>query len=79
MKPQVVALLAELRARGDEGITSLEAMRAGCGSRLAARVAELRSEGYLVTSELVRTDAGARVARYRIHEPVQPVQMALAM
>lgn len=71
MKPQVALLLAVLRERGDEGLTSLEALRVGCGSRLAARVSDLRAEGYEVSSELVRLDTGARVSRYRLRESVR--------
>lgn len=76
MKPQVALLLSELEARGEAGITSLEAQAAGIGSRLAARVSDLRAEGYDVSSELVRVetrDGTARVARYVLHE--EPVQL----
>ena len=72
MKPQVALLLSVLRDRPD-GITSLEALHAGIGSRLAARVADLRAEGYAIDSELVRVEGGARVARYTLRRPVQAV------
>lgn len=74
MKPQTRRVLTLLRASGPEGLTHLEALHAGCGSRLAARVAELRADGYDVRSSLVTTSNGARIARYVLHEaPVQAV------
>ena len=66
MKPGTAAALELLRAH-PEGITSLDALLAGCGSRLAARVAELKADGYDVrsVSMTVETSAGnARVSRY---------------
>lgn len=80
MKPQTAAVRSLLRRRPD-GITSLDALYAGCGSRLAARVAELRHAGYDVTSTYETTDNGARVVRYRLVEhtpaPVTGVQLSL--
>lgn len=75
MKPQTRRVLTLLRANGPDGLTHLEALYAGCGSRLAARVAELREDGYDVRSSLVPTSNGAHVARYVLHEA--PVQAAL--
>ena len=77
MKPGVALVLEQLRLRGGAGLTSLEALRAGCGSRLAARVADLKAEGFDVSAELVRVESGARVARYVLHERVEPVQLDL--
>jgi hypothetical protein len=68
VKPQTAAVLALLRAR-PAGVTHLDALYAGCGSRLAARVAELRAEGYIVRADLERTPNGARIAVYRLTEP----------
>ncbi len=68
MKPGTEAVLALLRARGD-GVTSLEALRAGCGSRLAARIAELRAEGHDIRSIYVTATDGQRVVRYRLERP----------
>ncbi len=72
---QTTALLALLRARGPQGVTPLEALGAiGC-FRLAARVFDLRAEGYEIERKSVVT-AGTHkvVACYILHE--QPVQMA---
>jgi hypothetical protein len=81
MKPATLAVRSLLRRR-TEGITSLDALYAGCGSRLAARVAELRHEGYDVTSTYETTENGARIVRYRLIErPVATtgVQEGLAL
>ncbi|MGI9117220.1 MAG: helix-turn-helix domain-containing protein [Gaiellales bacterium] len=76
MKPSTKQALALLRARPD-GVTSLDALYAGCGSRMASRVAELKEAGFDISTELVSTDKGARVARYRLRE--QPTQLALGI
>jgi hypothetical protein len=71
VKPSAVAVLAELRARGDSGLTWLEALHAGLGSRLSGRVLELREAGHEISStyETVVTSTGsARVVRYRLVE-----------
>ena len=78
MKPGTAAVLELLRTR-PAGITSLDALHAGCGSRLAARVAELKADGYDVRSEpvTVETVAGrARVSRYTLATPTAPTPMA---
>lgn len=76
MKPQTRLVLSLLRSEPD-GITSLEALYAGCGSRLAARVIELRREGFDVETTWFTTPGGARVARYRLHE--EPTQLELGV
>ena len=53
-----------------KGITSLDALDAGCGFRLAARISELRAEGYAIAATTVRTPQGAHIARYRLVEQV---------
>jgi len=53
-----------LRLRGPRGLTALEALEAGCGMRLAARIADLRAAGHIIDSETITTPNGARVARY---------------
>lgn len=65
MKPSAEAVLALLRNR-PAGITSLDALVAGCGSRLAGRVFELREAGHDITSTYESTPKGARVVRYRL-------------
>ena len=59
-------ILALLRDRGPRGLTALEALTAGAGMRLAARISDLRAAGHLITTETVTTPNGARVARYRL-------------
>lgn len=82
MKPSAAAVLQLLRAH-PEGVTSLDALYAGCGSRLAGRVHELRADGFDVTSTYVTTDKGARIVRYQLHEqrfaPTTGEQEALAL
>ncbi len=77
LKPQAARVLVLLRRR-PEGLTSLEALYAGCGSRLAARVGELRAAGFDVHSVYETTEGGARVVRYRLEErrPTSGVQEA---
>lgn len=73
MKPQSAQVLALLREH-PEGLTQQDAIRAiGC-YRLAARIADLRLDGYLIRSRL-EYHAGVRFARYFLTE--QPVQLAL--
>jgi hypothetical protein len=82
VKPQCVDLLAELRARGDEGLTDLQALDALGIRRLAARVADLRAEGFDVRTQLVATAAGKRIGIYRLVERPRPTtgtQEALAL
>ena len=62
---QAEALLAHLR-RGDEGITSLEALKLYGIGRLAARVYELKQDGHAISEELVEVANGKRVSRYRL-------------
>ena len=70
MKPQTQRTLAVLRNRGAEGMTVLDALEWIGTQRLAARVDELRREGHDIEREMVRTRNGARIARYRLIEPV---------
>lgn len=83
MKPSAEAVLALLRER-PEGITALDALYAGCGDRLAARVHELRDAGYSVRDSWETTPAGARIKRYRYQtpvtaDPIRGTQEALAL
>lgn len=66
MKPQTAAVLKLLCARGDAGVTTLEALRAVGTFRLAARIAELRDDGHIIRSTTVKTPEGAHVARYTL-------------
>lgn len=65
MKPSALAVLRLLRER-PEGITALEALADAGTFRLAARVGELRAEGWPVESRDERTASGARISRYRL-------------
>ena len=64
MKPSTASVLALLRARGSLGVTPHDAAQIGCW-RLAARVYELRAEGYRITDE------GKGFARYVLVEAEQ--------
>jgi hypothetical protein len=78
VKPSTARVLQLLRERGDFGLTSLDALANGGGSRLAARIADLKAEGYRIDSDLVTVptrNAPARVSRYVIREA--PVQLTL--
>ncbi len=78
MKPSTRGVLEYLRAH-PEGATSRDVwLDLGC-SRLAARIDDLKRDGYTIDSELVSVHSGekvARVARYTLHENAQ-LRMAL--
>ena len=75
MKPQSREVLRLLQT-APEGTTQQDAIRRiGC-YRLAARISDLRADGYRITSELVTGD-GVRFARYRL--VTEPEQMGLAL
>ena len=61
---QAAAILADLEA--GHQMTPLDALRRHGCFRLAARIAELRAAGYPIATEHLTTDAGARVASYRL-------------
>lgn len=67
MKPSAEAVLALLRDR-PAGVTGLEALYAGCGDRLPARIGELKAAGHEVTDSWETTPNGARVKRFRLVE-----------
>ena len=74
---QTDALLALLRERGPLGVTPLEALEAIGSFRLAARIFDLRAEGYDIERQTWTTPSGATVARYCLIEA--PVQQQLAL
>lgn len=47
-----------------EGITAIDALDAAGCFRLAARINELRREGYDIETREERTSSGKRIARY---------------
>ncbi len=65
MKPQSRAVLELLRQRPQTGVTAQLAIKELACYRLAARVADLRADGYEIISESVLHD-GVRFARYRL-------------
>jgi hypothetical protein len=71
MKPGTERILLLLIARGERGLTSLDALREEGCLRLAARVGELRAAGVDIASVTERTPSGKHVARYRIVPPKQ--------
>ena len=61
---QAERILAALLA--GESLTSLDALeRFGC-ARLASRISDLKQRGYPISSKLVETASGKRVAQYRL-------------
>ena len=72
MKPSTAAVLDLLRRHPQSGVTQQQAIAVLSCYRLAARVSDLRAEGYDVRSELV-TQGGVRFARYRLVEAPEQV------
>lgn len=66
---QTERVLELLRARGDRGLTALEALESGAGMRLAARIADLKAAGNRIKVETITTKNGARVAKYVLEVP----------
>jgi hypothetical protein len=64
-------VLALLRARGDAGVTALDALREVGSFRLAARIADLHAAGFDISSTIETTPNGKRIARYRLVVPRQ--------
>ena len=64
MKPSSAAVL-RLLERHPEGITPFDALAEARCMRLAARVSDLRADGYAIAAELVTTN-GKRYARYTL-------------
>ena len=74
---QTDAILALLRARGDRGITALDALEEVGSFRLAARISDLHAAGYTITSTMETTANGKRIARYRLVEAKPYEQTAM--
>lgn len=67
---QSAQILRHLNSVGP--LTSMQAIdRFGC-TRLAARVADLKAEGYDILTEKVKVQSGCTVARYSLANPEQP-------
>jgi len=70
MKPRTALCLRVLEERGS--LTSMEALHAGCGSRLAARIKELRDiYGDSAIPDEWESDGDARWKRYHWRPQVQ--------
>jgi len=67
VKPSTAATLALLR-RKPEGVTPLDALDEIGSFRLAARISELRHDGYVIRAETIRTATGKHVAKYTLEE-----------
>jgi hypothetical protein len=70
-------ILELLRWNGAAGITALDALEIGC-FRLAARIADLRADGYEITSTMELTRTAKRIARYRIVEQAEQLTLVVA-
>lgn len=70
---QKIRLLELLRVRGETGVTPLDALHIVGSFRLAARVYDLRAEGYAIEAHRINTPNGAEIACYTLHE--EPVQL----
>jgi hypothetical protein len=71
VKPSAESVLTLLRAH-PEGITAMDALGAGCGDRLAARILEVKAAGNRITDRWETTPNGARIKRYAL-VPARPV------
>lgn len=77
MKPQSASVLRLLRFYGDIGLTQQDAIREiGC-YRLAARISDLKADGYEIRALQASDGHGHRYARYYLVE--QPLQMAAGL
>jgi hypothetical protein len=72
MKASEQAVLELLRQRGSYGATDRDCLLFAHTSRAAARVWELRRDGFDVTTTY-ETKYGVRFARYVLHESTAPM------
>lgn len=59
-------ILLLLQERAGLGLTALESLQLAGTMRLAARVKDLRDDGYSIDTEIIETPGGDHVARYRL-------------
>lgn len=83
MKPQTSSALWLLRERGSAGVTDDDAREAIRCHRIAARIHELRAEGFDIRHR-DETHAGGTHRRYFLHErhefaPVSGVQEGMSL
>jgi hypothetical protein len=76
VKPSDVAVLDLLRLRGAAGITDRDALLYAHTSRLAARIFDLKAEGFRIGDEY-EVRHGFRYKRYRLIE--EPLQLDLGV
>jgi hypothetical protein len=76
MKPQSAEVLHLLRIAGPKGITQQDAITMAQCYRLAARIADLKADGFPIAAELV-TREGVRFSRYRLLEPPRQMDAGL--
>ena len=70
MKPSARLVLELLREQGVDGVTPALALSEVGTMRLAARIAELREQGYIITTYDYRTATGKHVAKYVLRYPL---------
>jgi hypothetical protein len=75
VKPSCVRVLDALRAVGPRGLDAYDDFDLHGQGRLAARIADLRDDGYDISAENVTPPGRTRRAIYRIHE--RPTQLGL--
>lgn len=68
MKPSAESVF-ELLSAHPAGITAMDALGAGCGDRLAARILEVKAAGHVIDWTWETTPNGARIKRYRLVPP----------
>lgn len=74
VKPQSAEVYRLLQRYGSRGVTQQDAIREIACYRLAARISDLKAEGFVVRAELVGSN-GHRYARYHLIE--EPTQLAV--
>jgi len=67
--PQKLAVLAHLKQ--GYGLTPMGALNMFMVNRLAARIGELRRDGWGISTTMFTTPTGKRVARYTLTDPAQ--------
>jgi len=77
VKPQSAEVLHLLRASGLNGVTQQDAIRFCQCYRLAARISDLRAEGYVIVTQY-ETRGDRRFARYRLNDEPEQVTLFFA-
>lgn len=76
-RTQADMLLELLRERRGAGVTPLLALEQAGSLRLAAVIFDLKKAGHTITTEMVSTGNGKRVAKYVLHERPEQLSMPL--